>query len=368
LAVVELGGQQHFFGPWQSEVSFQNYGRLLAAWQSSSSASTLTVKQLIDRYLEHARDYYGDADDPRGCYARLQPVVRLLAEAHGDEPAKDFGPLKLKALRDRMIGRGNARSYINANVGRIKQLFRWAASEELVGPDVSRALDTIEGLRKGRSRAREGRKVRPVATEHVLAVLPHLGDVVADMVRLQLLLGCRSGELCIMRPCDVDCGGEVWAYRPAHHKTEHHGKDRAIYIGPRAQEILRRYLERPAGDYCFSPAESEQRRLAKRHEARRTPMSCGNRPGSRGNKPRRYPAGQRYTNDSLRRAIQRGCKKAGVPLWHPHQLRHARATEIRRELGLEAAQVCLGHSQLAVTELYAEKNERLAATVAKQMG
>jgi integrase len=144
-----------------------------------------------------------------------------------------------------------------------------------------------------------------------------------------------------MRPCDVDCGGEVWAYRPAHHKTEHHGKDRAIYIGPRAQEILRRYLERPAG---------------------------GNRPGSRGNKPRRYPAGQRYTNDSLRRAIQRGCKKAGVPLWHPHQLRHARATEIRRELGLEAAQVCLGHSQLAVTELYAEKNERLAATVAKQMG
>ena len=54
--------------------------------------------------------------------------------------------------------------------------------------------------------------------------------------------------------------------------------------------------------------------------------------------------------------------------WSPNQLRHAAATKIREEFGLEAAQVYLGHSQAYVTEIYAEKNFALAEQVAKQIG
>jgi integrase len=54
--------------------------------------------------------------------------------------------------------------------------------------------------------------------------------------------------------------------------------------------------------------------------------------------------------------------------WHPHQLRHTAATEIRRRFGLEAAQACLGHSELGVTQIYAEKNLEAARRVMSEIG
>ena len=39
-----------------------------------------------------------------------------------------------------------------------------------------------------------------------------------------------------------------------------------------------------------------------------------------------------------------------LPAWHPHQLRHTKATEIRREAGLDAARVVLGHRSQQITE------------------
>jgi len=85
-------------------------------------------------------------------------------------------------------------------------------------------------------------------------------SVVADMARFERLTGCRPGEVCQLRPIDVDQSGEVWEYRPASHKTEHHNRDRVIFIGPQAQAVLLKYLARSATAYCFSPAESEQER------------------------------------------------------------------------------------------------------------
>jgi len=52
----------------------------------------------------------------------------------------------------------------------------------------------------------------------------------------------------------------------------------------------------------------------------------------------------------------RGCDIAvgeEVFVYHPHQLRHNAATRLRREYGLEAPQVILGHKMLSVTEVTA---------------
>ena len=118
---------------------------------------------------------------------------------------------------------------------------------------------------EGRTAAREPKPVLPVADDLVDATLPCLPAAVADMVRFQRLTGARPGELCQLRPCDVDRSGEIWEYRPADHKTAYRGRERIVYIGPKAQQVLLPYLLRDAQANCFSPLESEQ----KRHEEQR---------------------------------------------------------------------------------------------------
>ena len=182
----------------------------------------------------------------------------------------------------------------------------------------------------------------------------------------------------------MDRSAGVWTYKPESHKTQHHGKERFIFIGPKAQAVLLPYLLRPAGSFCFSPADSEKQRLAELHAERKTPLSYGNRPGTnRVRRPKRQ-AGDRYTKDSYNRAIARAVKAANaarkkaaveigvepvlLPSWSPNRLRHAAATEVRRQFGLEAAQVTLGHAKADVTQVYAERDAELARTVALKIG
>jgi integrase len=78
--------------------------------------------------------------------------------------------------------------------------------------------------------------------------------------------------------------------------------------------------------------------------------------------------GAEYNPEALHHAVERAARKAGVTPWHPNRLRHLRATEVRRLFGLEGAQVVLGHAKADVTQVYAERNDALAATVARQIG
>jgi integrase len=172
------------------------------------------------------------------------------------------------------------------------------------------------------------------------------------MIDLQSLSGMRPGEVVSMRACDLDTSGATWVYVPSEHKTEHHGKARLIFLGPRAQEVLRPWLRLDLTAPLFSPAEAEAHRRAERRARRKTPVqpSQVNRSKS---EPARAP-GPRYTVRSYRQAIVRACRKVGVPEWHPNQLRHNAATTLRREFGLDVARAVLGHSSPAVTEVYAE--------------
>jgi len=66
-------------------------------------------------------------------------------------------------------------------------------------------------------------------------------------------------------------------------------------------------------------------------------------------------------------AVKRAALKAGLTHWHPNQLRHTFATQVRKQHGLEAAQVLLGHARADVTQVYAERDGALAATVAAKI-
>jgi integrase len=255
-------------------------------------------------------------------------------------------------------------------------------SRELVPASVHQALTTVTGLQRGRTSARESDAVRPAEDCDVDAALPFLAPAVADMVRLQRLTGCRPGEIRILRPVDIDRSVDPWIYRPESHKTEHHGHGRTIFFGPMAKEILLPYLLRNAESYCFSPADSERHRKAEMRDARKTKVQPSQVDRSKSN-PRRF-AGECYSKDSYARAIARACDAADrqahkdnpvvaaddrlVQSWTPNQLRHAAATKIRREFGLEAAQVILGHSRADVTQVYAERDMERAANVMKEIG
>ncbi len=204
------------------------------------------------------------------------------------------------------------------------------------------------------------------------------------MVRFQRLTGCRPGEVCKLKPNMVDRKNPVWEIRLENHKTAWRGKSRTIYVGPQAQAVLRPYLNRREDAYCFNPREAVRQKLKSREESRVTPKSCGNSPGTnRVSKPSRKP-GNCYSTASYGRSIKYGCRLAfpapeglkGEALrmwrinhsWSPNQLRHARATEIRKTHGLEAASVILGHSSLAITQTYAEQDRNNAIAVVGRVG
>lgn len=372
---VQLNGVRHHLGRHGSPESLEKYHRLIAEWLESGRSKSFglpnkywTVERLADDYVRHCEEYYGIG--PNSEVHRVRRVLTSLLALYGSVSAAEFGPRQFKAVRQRLIGEGLSRTNINASMKRIVRMFRWATSDRELPPTIPQALAMVPGLRRGKTTAHETDPIRPVDNATVDATLPHLTSVVADLVRFHRLTGCRPAEACCVRPCDVDRTGDVWVYRPAKHKTQHLGHDRVICIGPQAQDVLRPYLLRDAESFCFSPKESEAKRRADVHAARTTPISCGNRPGT--NRKSRYKLvrhfGECYDPRSYHHAIRCACIKAGIEPWAPNRLRHSAATEIRKQFGLEAAQVVLGHSQANVTQIYAERDHELAAMVAKQVG
>lgn len=389
-AVVTIGGVDFYLGPHGTKVSRVEYDRLIAEWMANGRqapgtvAAGLTMAELIRLYRQHVSAYYVKNGKPTSEQHDIACAMRFVRLLYSGIPVSDFGPLALKAVRQKMVEDGYARTTINKSMHRIRRMFRWAVENELVRPFILQALEAVAGLLKGRTLAHETAPVESVPDAVVESTLPHLPTVVADMVRFQRLTGCRPQEVCSIRPCDVELSGEVWKYVPAEHKMEHYGKRRTIFIGPRAQDVLRPYLLRNKEDYCFCPMDSERKRRAARHEARSTPIGYGNRPGTNCSRsPKRTP-GRQYDTAAYRRCIDRAVRKvnlqrekqaaaAGFPAelvehWSPNRLRHAAATELRKRYGLEAAQVVLGHSMADVTQLYAERDMAKAAAVIREVG
>lgn len=385
-AAVTIDGRDFYLGRWNSADSKAEYDRLISEWTANGRVlppdAGLTITELVAAYGRFAEGYYRKDGKPTGSMPGITIALRMLRLTYGHTLAGDFGPLALQALQHKLVVAGKSRVYINDTIDRIRRCFKWGVSQQLVPVAVHQALVTVPGLRRGRTDAREPEPVRPVEQPTVNATLPHLSPTVADMVRFQRLTGCRPHEVCILRPCDVDRSAEVWRYAPASHKTEHFGKQRAIFIGPKAQSVLLSYLLRDAECYCFSPAESDARRKAELRAARKTRVQpsqlCRQKPHAK-----RKP-GKRFTTASYRRAIARACEQAfpapeGLTdeermrwrrdhQWHPNQLRHTAATEIRAKYGLEAAQVVLGHASANVSEIYAERDHRKAAAIMREVG
>lgn len=54
--------------------------------------------------------------------------------------------------------------------------------------------------------------------------------------------------------------------------------------------------------------------------------------------------------------------------WHPRQLRHNAATRLRKEFGIEAARLILGHASMDATAIYAERDHERARKLNAEIG
>lgn len=376
-ARVTLNGRTYYLGAYNTAASRKRYDRLIAEWLSSGRSATfgvgddqLTIIELLSDYAAHCKVYYGDGKNSE--LWRVLNAAEPLKKLYKTLPAIEFGSLQFKAVRQAMIELNWARTTINANAKRLVRMFKWAASEGKLPPSIYEALRLIPSLKAGRTTAREPAPIKPVSDVVVNETCKHLTPVLADMVRLQLLLGCRPSEVCSLTPAMIDRSKSVWTACLSRHKTRHHGRERILYFGPQAQAIVTRYLLRAENDCLFRPCDSDRIRNALRREQRVTPLNEGNRAGYNtltrsGTKPKQMP-GVSYSTIAYSKAIERICKKHGIEHWSPNQLRHSRATYIRKTYGLEAAQVILGHSQANVTQIYAERDTSLAIEIQTKIG
>jgi integrase len=370
-AVVTLDGRDCYLGRHGTLESRAEYDRLISDWLANGRRGALadggaTVNELMVDYIKHVDAYYQKDGRPTSEAGNIRLSLLTLRRTHGHTPGRDFGPLALKAVRQSYVDEGLCRTEVNRRTSHVVRFFKWAVENELVPPSVHHGLRAVAGLRKGRSDVREAEPVRTVLEAFVDAIQPHVSRQVWVMVELQRLTGMRPGEVTILRTGDLDTSGRIWSFRPGSHKTEHHGRERVVYFGPRAQEILSPWLRADLAAYLFSPREAEAERLAEMRRRRRTPIQPSQRDRRRPGKARKLA--DHYAVKSYTHAIHRGCRKAGVPTWGPNRLRHNAATRLRKEFGLDVARTVLGHSSPAVTLVYAEADHLKAAEAMARVG
>ena len=388
---VRIGDRNFYLGKYGSPESLARYAILIAEYQANQlrlpedfdvrdideRAGLLLSKEvelppehlekkpilllhLTAAYREHAKVAY---EKSKSELRRILLLCDELDEQDGSMHADEYGPRALQKQRQRWVDSGKARRYCNRLTNLVIRMYRWSVSQELVTENAWSRLRSLDALRIGQTKAKETKAIQPVSLDVVRATIKELPPILRAMIRVHVATGMRPSELCNMRPCDIDRTGVEWMYRPELHKTKNKGKGRAIPILGDAKEAVIDYINRDTKSYCFAPSEAVAWQQATKRSGRKSKVQPSQE--SRAKVSPQVQPGDRYTQDSYRRAIARACERAKVAKWFPYQLRHLNLTEIRDALGVEHAQAMGGHSRIDMTEVYAKQSERRAIEAAR---
>lgn len=271
-----------------------------------------TVAELVAAYLSFCKEGYPNRPGKRSStFTNVRDAVGALVDLYSSATIAGLGPVEIQSVRLFLIDQNLSRRTINDRTARIRRMYRWAMEHGWIGAEVVEGL-TINGLRKGRSKAREAPKRRAVPIEHVVRTLrdPRMPQNIKDMVRVQLRTGMRPAEIVELRGGEIDTTESPWVYEPEEHKMAYLERKRIVLIGPRAQLTLLRYLN---DGWIFVT------RL-----------------------------GGPYRIDSYSQEIRRACDRMQVPRWCPAQLRKRTATEAAKHSEIAARDI-LGHADVRTT-------------------
>jgi integrase len=410
------GRRTVYLGKYGSPESYAELARL-GAERSISPSHVTYVSELLERFWFYAaggqrqgpdgrtetiKGFYTDADGrPTKELINFQLTLRPLRRLYGHTRVRDFGPLAFRAVqaaiasgswlsdeeRASRLARGKpcrvCRKTTNQRCNRIRRVWKWAASFELIPLEKYEALRTVPGIPAGRGLAVEHPDVESVPGPDLRAALEQLGPVPRAICQFILYTGARPGETVPLRLGEINRdpsielqpgvtihpGGRVWVYRPDQHKTMHLGHRRVILIGPKAQETLQPLLEGLSDDdYVFSPRRAMAAWRAEQRRRRQTPVQPSQLDRRLAGRPPRKGPGLHYTVDSLAQAVRKACARAEVEPWHPHQLRHNAASILADDFGPEVARIALGQETLDVTRIYIQDDYRKVAAAIGQVG
>jgi integrase len=385
LAVVTLGGKDFYCGKFGSRQSRLEYDRLVSEWlaagrpQAIDAAQGFTMAELLVRYMQFAKGYYlPPSREIEGITLALRP----LKEQYAHTLASDFGPLSLRAVRDGWVKAGLARRHVNSRVGKIRRLFKFAVSHELVSPSVLDGLRAVEPLTLGHTTAVESPPREAVDEAVFLATLPHLSPTIRAMLELMWWTGARPSEVCAMRSADVGRSNNPWVYQPRRHKTAHLGHTRCLFLGPQAQRVLKPWLREDGAEFVFQPREvvadqrqkwmKDHRTAATRARAaanKRRAAAEARRAKTGSSRPASHrEAGEQYTPQRIANAVRRACIKHKIERWTPYMIRHATATRIEQKTDADTARKVMGQRSLAVTQRYIHGDAKAAALAMSTLG
>lgn len=138
-AYVRINGKFHYLGEHESPESHKRYDALIAKWLGGTfeaDRESLTIARLAIMFIEHARQYYRKGGKETSEVHSIQTALRPLVDKSGREKVSQFGPRRLKTVRDEMIRLTWARTGINAAVRRITRMLRWAVENEMADASV----------------------------------------------------------------------------------------------------------------------------------------------------------------------------------------------------------------------------------------
>lgn len=370
VAFYEHAGKRHYLpglhnSPESRDAYEEAMRKLLRSKQPAATTAPANISLLASDWMNFCEGEYGlKGSEYQKCRFAADALVNAAESDAEDAPRlfawlapDEFGPKQLKKLQQILAAKQLTRRYINAQVERLKRMFRWAVSEQLIPAAVHQALETVDGLRARRSTAKESTKRQPVPWEHVAAVLPFVNETIRDMLKIQWILGVRGKSLRMATKAQFRTDVEPWEWR-AQHKTEHLDKTLVVPIGPRARAILQPRLDAIESGYIFRPQDARANVRYGQHYSRNAYSQAVTR-------------GIEYCN--AHRVIHNETAKADerlpmIPHWTPHQIRHSKGTSTREEHGLEAAQAILGHDSVDATQIYAERLQKVAKELAEKEG
>lgn len=379
LGFVEFRGKRHYFpGKHGSPESIAEYGEFvrrnvieepLVAPPTREERAGLIFADLVNRWLDWAETGLRGSRE----FEIYRRVLLLSTERYGETPLHEFGPLRLLEFQRWLAETEHVREYrgkggqvtrerryrltrgtVNHLIGNLRRVFKWGVSRELVAPDQLAGLMSVGGVRQSSAVVADPAPRRPVSWSTIESTLPHLPAAVQSMVLIQWFTGCRPQDVCQLRPCEIDRSVSPWVWSPSSHKNAHRGQSLTIFLGAKSQSVLLSLIDAAADptQFLFRPAGGKR---------------------------------ERYQADTYGKAVLYGLAKlapvrirqpfsrakfsaAGLEYWTPHQIRHARATEIRAKHGIEASQAALGHASIDATQIYAKRNLDLARQIAQADG
>ena len=325
---IRINGHDYYLGKDREEADRK--ANDLISELIPESERLIPFSEIVGRWLETMRDVL----QPRTFYA-YRCNVKTVLRTIGSVCLGQFTKLRYIEALNRFAADGKARETIKAYQYIILESLKYAEIRDMVPAGTYATFKIIPVPRN----ARPPRKIVPMRMEALNAVRGLIGETIYDILHLEILTGMRPCELLRLRAGDIiELSSGVWQYVIYQHKTSARtGEPLIKYIGPKAQEILNRYI---------APDEPDKPLFITR-------------------------SGKPYTTDDI---AQRICRlKKAFPgrfpaQFHQYQCRHRAGTEARKCEGLEGAQAFLGHQRRSTSEIYAETNSDLAVAVALSIG